>query len=90
VLPEKVSEIFEILELGHWTSVATSALDVLKRTPTEVNCGGATAQQRLAMRQQRSVAFFEELKAKITQITPQALPSSKRAARQYAPTSGHG
>ena len=37
------------------------------------------------MRQQRSVAFFEELKAKITQITPQALPSSKRAARQYAP-----
>ena len=37
------------------------------------------------MRQQRSVALFEELKAKITQIALHALPSSKLAeACQYA------
>jgi transposase len=45
----------------------------------------ATAQERLALRQQRSAALFEELKAKITQIALQALPSSKLAeACQYA------
>ena len=45
----------------------------------------ATQEQRLAMRQQRSAALFEELKAKITQIALHALPSSKLAeACQYA------
>ena len=34
----------------------------------EAREAGATHEQRLAMRQQRSVALFEELKAKITQI----------------------
>lgn len=51
----------------------------------EARQAGATEEQRLAMRQQRSVALFEELKAKITQIASQALPSSKLAeACQYA------
>ena len=46
---------------------------------------GATQEQRLAMRQQRSVTLFAELKAKITQIALHALPSSKLAeACQYA------
>ena len=45
----------------------------------------ATDEQRLEMRQQRSVALFEELQAKITQIASHALPSSKLAeACQYA------
>ena len=51
----------------------------------EARQAGATAQERLAMRQQRSVAPFEELKAKITQIALHALPSSKLAeACHYA------
>jgi transposase len=45
----------------------------------------ATHEERLALRQQRSVAPFEELQAKITQIALHALPSSKLAeACQYA------
>jgi hypothetical protein len=51
----------------------------------EAREAGATEEQRLAMRQQRSLALFEELKVKITQIAPHALPSSKLAeACQYA------
>jgi transposase len=51
----------------------------------EAREAGATAQPCLAMRQQRSVTLFEELKAKITQIALHALPSSKLAeACQYA------
>ena len=51
----------------------------------EARQAGATAQERLALRQQRSVALFEELHAKITQIVLHALPSSKLAeACQYA------
>ena len=46
---------------------------------------GPPQEQRLAMRQQRSVTLFEELRAKITQIASHALPSSKLAeACQYA------
>ena len=45
----------------------------------------ATDEQRLEMRQQRSVALFEQLGAKIAQIASHALPSSKLAeACQYA------
>ena len=44
----------------------------------------ATDEQRLEMRQQRSVALFEQLGAKIAQIASHALPSSKLAeACQY-------
>jgi transposase len=51
----------------------------------EAREAGATEEQRLALRQQRSVALFEKLKAKITQIASHALPSSKLAeACQYA------
>ena len=51
----------------------------------EAREAAATHEQRLAMRQQRSVALFEELQAKITQIASHALPSSKLAeACQYA------
>jgi transposase len=51
----------------------------------EARAAGATHEQRLALRQQRSVALLEELHAKITQIASQALPSSKLAeACQYA------
>ena len=51
----------------------------------EARQAGATVQERLAMREQRSVALFDELKAKITQIALHALPSSKLAeACQYA------
>ena len=51
----------------------------------EAHEAGATHEERLALRQQRSVAPFEELQAKITQIALQALPSSKLAqACQYA------
>jgi transposase len=51
----------------------------------------ATDEQRLEMRQQRSVALFEQLGAKIAQIASHALPSSKLAeACQYALNSGHG
>jgi transposase len=46
---------------------------------------GATHEQRLALRQQRSVTLFEELGAKIAKIASHALPSSKLAeACQYA------
>jgi transposase len=51
----------------------------------EAREAGATHQQRLAMRRQRSVALFEELRAKIAQVASHALPSSKLAeACQYA------
>jgi len=51
----------------------------------EAREAGATKEQRLALRQQRSAALFEELQAKITQIASHALPSSKLAeACQYA------
>ncbi len=51
----------------------------------EAREAGATEEQRLALRQQRSVALFKELQAKITQIASHVLPSSKLAeACQYA------
>jgi transposase len=51
----------------------------------EAREAAATHEQRLALRQQRSVALFEELGAKIAQIASHALPSSKLAeACQYA------
>ena len=58
----------------------------------EAREAGATKEQRLALRQQRSVALFEELQAKITQIASHALPSSKlaEAFANTPSTSGHG
>ena len=51
----------------------------------EAREAGATEQQRLALRQQRSIVLFEELRAKIAQVASHALPSSKLAeACQYA------
>jgi hypothetical protein len=55
----------------------------------EAREAAATHEQRLALRQQRSVALFEQLQAKITQIAVHALPSSKLAAAcQYALNQG--
>ena len=43
-------------------------MDKLYAVEKEVREAGATEEQRLAKRQQRSVAPFEELKAKITRL----------------------
>jgi hypothetical protein len=55
----------------------------------EAREAGATPQERLAMRQQRSVAPLEELKLKITQIALHALPRANSQKPANTPsTSG--
>ena len=93
-LPMCAEKFNDALKLDPKDREATAVLLLMGKlyaVENEARQAGATVQERLAMREQRSVALFDELKAKITQIALHALPSSKLAeACQYASTSGRG
>ena len=81
----KFNDAFKLDSQDREAAAVLLLMGKLHAVEREARATGASAQQRLAMREQRSIVIFEELKAKITQITLHALPSSKLAeACQYA------
>jgi transposase IS66 family protein len=89
--PQKVNDALKLDPQDREVAAVLLLMGKLYAMEREAREAGAAHEQRLALRQQRSVALFEELQAKITQIASQPLPSSKLAEAANTPsTSGHG